>query len=88
MGAYEMLDEDMKNNPVAYPSDDVLANTEVFTILDEEISKAMDTAWSDIRSFNQAANDLFAPTVFLILVIATVAINVIRSRRIKKRIEY
>ena len=88
MGAYEMLDEDMKNNPVAYPSDDVLANTEVFTILDEEISTAMDTAWSDIRSFNQAANDLFAPTVFLILVIATVAINVIRSRRIKKRIEY
>lgn len=88
MGAYELLDEDMKNNPVAYPSDDVLANTEVFTILDEEISKAMDTAWSDIRSFNQAANDLFAPTVFLILVIATVAINVIRSRRIKKRIEY
>ena len=88
MGAYELLDEDMKNNPVAYPSDDVLANTEVFTILDEEISKAMDTAWSDIRSFNQTANDLFAPTVFLILVIATVAINVIRSRRIKKRIEY
>lgn len=88
MGAYELLDEEMKNNPVAYPSDDVLANTEVFTILDEEISTAMDTAWSDIRSFNQAANDLFAPTVFLILVIATVAINVIRSRRIKKRIEY
>ena len=88
MGAYELLDEDMKNNPVAYPSDDVLANTEVFTILDEEISKAMDTAWSDIRSFNQTANDLFAPTVFLILVIATVAINVVRSRRIKKRIEY
>jgi len=88
MGAYEELDEELKGNPVAYPSDDVLANTEVFTILDDEISTAMDTAWSDIRSFNQASNDLFAPTVFLILVIATVAINVIRSRRIKKRIEY
>ncbi|MBR6610015.1 MAG: ABC transporter substrate-binding protein [Oscillospiraceae bacterium] len=88
MGAYEELDEELKENPVAYPSDDVLANTEVFTILDDEISAAMDTAWSDIRSFNQASNDLFAPTVFLILVIATVAINVIRSRRIKKRIEY
>lgn len=88
LGAYELLDEEMKNNPVAYPDDDVLENTEVFTILDDEISAAMDTAWSDIRSFNQASNDLFAPTVFLILVIATVAINVIRSRRIKKRIEY
>ncbi len=88
LGAYELLDEEMKNNPVAYPDDAVLENTEVFTILDDEISAAMDTAWSDIRSFNQASNDLFAPTVFLILVIATVAINVIRSRRIKKRIEY
>lgn len=87
-GAYELLEDEMKENPVAYPSDDVLANTEVFTTLDPEISTAMDTAWSDIRSFNQASNDLFVPTVFLILVIATVAINVIRSRRQKRRIEY
>lgn len=87
-GAYELLDEEMKENPVAYPSDDILANTEVFTTLSPEISTAMDTAWSDIRSFNQASNDLFVPTVFLILVIATVAINVIRSRRQKRRIEY
>lgn len=87
-GAYELLEDEMKENPVAYPSDDVLANTEVFTTLDPEISTAIDTAWSDIRSFNQASNDLFAPTVFLILVIATVAINVIRSRRQKRRIEY
>ena len=88
MGAYEQLDEEMKENEVAYPSDDALANTEVFTTLDDEISLAMDTAWSDIRSFNQTANDLFAPTVFLILVIATVSINVVRSRAQKKRIEY
>lgn len=88
MGAYELLDEEMKENQVAYPSDDALANTEVFTTLEDEISAAMDTAWSDIRSFNQTANDLFAPTVFLILVITTVAINVVRSRAQKKRIEY
>ena len=78
----------MKENEVAYPDDETLANTEVFTTLDDEISLAMDTAWSDIRSFNQTANDLFAPTVFLILVIATVSINVVRSRAQKKRIEY
>ncbi len=87
-GAYELLDEELKNNPVAYPDDDMLENTEVFITLDEEISAEMDIAWSDIRSFDQSSNDLFAPTVFLILVIATVAINVIRSRQIKKRIDY
>ncbi len=87
-GAYEQLDEELKNNPVAYPSDEVLANTEVFVTLPEEISREMDIAWSDIRSFNQSSNDLFVPTVFLILVIATVAINVIRSKRERKRIDY
>ncbi len=87
-GAYRLLDEELKNNPVAYPDDETLANTEVFITLDEEISAEMDIAWSDIRSFDQSSNDLFAPTVFLILVIATVAINVVRSRRQKKRIDY
>ncbi len=87
-GAYELLDEELKNNPVAYPSQEILDNTEVFTTLSPEISREMDIAWSDIRSFNQSANDLFAPTVFLILVIATVAINVMRSRRQRKRIDY
>ena len=88
MGAYELLDEEMKENPVAYPSDDVLEHTEVFTTLPDEIGLAMDTAWSDIRSFNQSSNDLFAPTVFLIIVLATVGINVARSRQIMKRIDY
>ena len=88
MGAYEQLDEELKNNPVAYPSDEMLENTEVFTTLSDEISREMDIAWSDIRSFNQSSNDLFVPTVFLIMVIAIVAINTIRSRQIKKRIDY
>ena len=88
MGAYEQLDEELKNNPVAYPSDDMLENTEVFTTLPADVSLAMDTAWSDIRSFSQSGNDLLMPTMFLIIVLATVAINVIRSRQIKKRIDY
>ncbi|MBQ8604071.1 MAG: ABC transporter substrate-binding protein [Oscillospiraceae bacterium] len=87
-GAYELLDEELKNNLVAYPTDEMLENTEVFTTLSDEISKELDTSWSDIRSFNQSSNDLFVPTVFLIMVIAIVAINVIRSRQLKNRIDY
>jgi len=88
MGAYEQLDEELKNNIVAYPTDEMLENTEVFTTLSDEISTELDTAWSDIRSFNQSSNDLFVPTVFLIMVIATVAINTIRSRQTRNRIDY
>ena len=88
MGAYELLDDELKENLVAYPTDEMLENTEVFTTLSDEISAELDTAWSDIRSFNQSSNDLFVPTVFLMMVIATVAINTIRSRRLKNRIDY
>ncbi len=88
MGAYELLDEELKNNIVAYPTDEMLENTEVFTTLSDEISAELDTAWSDIRSFNQSSNDLFVPTVFLIMVIATVAINTIRARQTRNRIDY
>ncbi len=88
MGAYEQLDEELKNNIVAYPTDEMLENTEVFTTLSDEISAELDSAWSDIRSFNQSSNDLFVPTVFLIMVIATVAINTIRSRQKRNRIDY
>ncbi|MBR5520673.1 MAG: ABC transporter substrate-binding protein [Oscillospiraceae bacterium] len=88
LGAYELLDEEMKNNLVAYPTDEMLENTEVFTTLSDEISAELDTAWSDIRSFNQSSNDLFVPTFFLMMVIATVAINTIRSRQVRNRIDY
>ena len=87
-GAYELLDDELKNNLVAYPTDEMLENTEVFTTLSDEISVQLDTAWSDIRSFNQSSNDLFVPTVFLIMVIATVAINTIRARQTRNRIDY
>lgn len=47
--AFELLDEDVKNNPVAYPSDDIINKSEFFIDLGENI-KLYDDLWLEIKS--------------------------------------
>lgn len=49
-GALELLDEDVKNNPVAYPSDDILARCETFTNLDDQTLKLYESAFTEVLS--------------------------------------
>lgn len=46
---YEALDEDTKNNAVAYPSDDVLANCESFLNLPTETLALYDSEWLRLK---------------------------------------
>ncbi|MCQ2969139.1 MAG: ABC transporter substrate-binding protein [Clostridium sp.] len=48
--AFEMLDEETKNNPAAYPSKEVLARCEIFTNLNSEILKLYESSFTDILS--------------------------------------
>lgn len=48
MSVKEALDDDIKNNPIAYPDAEVLANTETFINLPEETNMLYDSLWSDI----------------------------------------
>lgn len=82
----EMLPEELANNPIAYPSAEVLANTEAFTVLPDEINAAMDAAWSDMKSYDEEGGGWVVP-VFLILALAMTCFNVWRRRRRKKRRE-
>ena len=82
----EMLPEELANNPIAYPSAEVLANTEAFTVLPDEINAAMDAAWSDMKSYDEEGGGWVVP-VFLILALAMTCFNVWRHRRRKKRRE-
>ena len=47
--ALELLDEDVKNNPVAYPSDDIVNKSEFFIDLGEKI-KLYDDLWLEVKS--------------------------------------
>lgn len=48
-GALELLDEEITSNPVAYPSDKVMANAESFIDLGSTI-KLYDRAWIELKS--------------------------------------
>lgn len=82
----EMLPEELANNPIAYPSEEVLANTETFISLPDEINAAMDTAWSDMKSYDESGGGWVIP-VFLLLAIAMTCFNIWRRRARKKRKE-
>ncbi len=85
--AEEAMPEEVKNNPIAYPSAEQLANMETFNVLPDELNTQMDKAWSDMRGGTEAGNGWLIP-VFLAVAIALVVIIVWRSKAKKKRNEY
>ena len=82
----EMLPEEVANSPIAYPSAEVLANTETFISLSDEVNAAMDTAWSDMKSYDESGGGWVIP-VFMLLAIALTCFNIWRRRARKKRRE-
>lgn len=86
-GAYEMLDDETKNNPIAYPSDDLLTNTQVFNTLPEDINTAMSNAWNEVRSYSESGNTMLMPILLVAAVVALVVINILRNKK-KKKIDY
>jgi spermidine/putrescine transport system substrate-binding protein len=50
LAAWEMLPEEVRNDPRAYPSEEVLANTEVFVSLGETL-REYDRIWTEVKAF-------------------------------------
>ena len=84
---WERLDDEMKYSPVAYPSEEVMANTEVFVTLPDEINSAMDMAWSDMKSYDEGGSGWMVP-VLLVLALALTGFNIWRRMRKNLRNDY
>ena len=84
-GAMELLDDEVKNNPIAYPSDEILENTETFLSLPDDANRLMDKLWTDIMSTNEGANQWIIPVFLVLCIVASIVINV--ARRIRKKRE-
>ncbi|MBQ8297299.1 MAG: spermidine/putrescine ABC transporter substrate-binding protein, partial [Ruminococcus sp.] len=49
--AFEMLDDEVKNNPISYPDEEFIANkTTVFVNLSDEASRKMQDLWTEMKS--------------------------------------
>ena len=85
--AEEMMPDEVKENPIAYPSEEVLANMETFNVLPDELNDAMDKAWSDMRGGNAAGNGWVIPVALAVAVVLIVLLA-IRGRNKKKKRTY
>jgi spermidine/putrescine transport system substrate-binding protein len=48
--AQELLEDEMKNNPIIYPDESVRKNTEVFVNLPEDILALYDQLWTELKA--------------------------------------
>ncbi len=83
--AFELLDEETKNNPAQYPDDEYLDNkTENFKNLSDQTNKLYDSLWNELKIEKQSFTKWVVPVVLILAVITVVVINIIRSRKKKK----
>lgn len=69
---WEQLDDEIKYSPIAYPDAEVLANTESFSVLPDEINQAMDQQWSMMKSYNEGGSGW----MILVFMAAAVSLNI------------
>lgn len=78
--AYGLLDDEIRNDPLYYPSDDYLNNrTEIFVCLSDETNALMQTLWNQLKI--DSSDTWFVPVFLIALIAATVVINILRARK-------
>ena len=85
--AEALLPNELKNSPIMYPSQEVLANTETFNVLPDELNKAMDEAWSNVKSYDEGGSAWLIPTL-LAVAVGLIVIILWRKSVKKKRNDY
>lgn len=83
--AYEMLDDEVKNDGISYPDDDFIAEkTTIFRNLSDEANLTMQTLWTEMKSSEeQTPNRFIVPAFLALCIIASLVILI--KRYIKKK---
>ncbi len=84
--AYELLDDEIKNNPLQYPDDEYLQNkTEAFKDLSDETNEYTKQLWNEVKA--SSSNSWLLMMIFLILaVVLSIYINIRRAKKKKQDI--
>lgn len=83
--ALALLDEETRNNPIAYPSDEVLENTEVYVNLSEDTNLYLDQLWTQIMSAEAGYNYWSMPLFLLGALALSVFITIWKKNRRRRR---
>lgn len=79
--AFALLDPEVQEDPVRYPPQEVLENTEPFLALDEETGLLLDSLWTEVLATDQGYNRWSMPLFVTLAVAASVFLNILRRRR-------
>ena len=83
--AFEMLDEETRNDPVSYPGDDYLdENTTIFVNLSDEANLLMQSLWTEMKSAESETPNRWLVPVFLLLCLGGIIFTLVR-RYIKNK---
>ncbi|MGL5972133.1 MAG: ABC transporter substrate-binding protein [Oscillospiraceae bacterium] len=89
--AYELLDDEIKENTIIYPSQSDLDKTKVFINLPENINSVLDDLWVEVKTSNNKGdskglfnNSLIIPILLAVVLIALIVLNLKRSANKKK----
>jgi len=80
------LDEEMAGNVIAYPPQEVIDKSEVFLSLPSETNKLVDELWTEVKSENSNRNPWVVPVILVLMLLASIAINVWRKIKKKKQV--
>ena len=81
--AKDLMDEEMTSNAIAYPSDEILKNSETYSNLSDEANKLMDDLWIEVRIGTLTAG--FWVTVAF-LAVGITALCILQMYRKRKRL--
>ena len=83
--AFDMLDEETRQNPVSYPDNEFIADkTTVFVNLSDEANKEMQDLWTVMKSAEDEAFNQYIVPIFLVACVGVIVFVMIR-RHIKKK---
>ena len=83
--AYEMLDDEVKNDGISYLSDEYLdKKTTIYNNLSDETNLEMQRLWTDMKSTEESGTNVWVVPIFLLGCI-TLSIGILIRRYIKKK---
>lgn len=89
--AYDLLDDETKNDPIFYPSDDIIDNSEMYLNLPKEINDYMTELWAKLLKSSNAGEDdnmLLVPFLLLGALVFVIVFTVLKRRKKRNQSNY
>lgn len=84
--AKQYLDEEVVENPIFYPSEEILERTEVFVSLDEKANMLMDKLWAEVKMGGPGETYVLI-AIILVFLAVYIAIIIYKRRKRKREME-